>query len=70
MYPSGSAPGKFYGTTKLHKISINDSVDKLPIHPTISNTGAPTYQLTKYLAKLLSPMANSEYSEKPILTNV
>ena len=24
LYPSGSAPGKFYGTAKLHKISIND----------------------------------------------
>ena len=31
LYPSGSAPGKFYGTAKLHKISINDGLDKLPI---------------------------------------
>ena len=61
LYPSGSAPGKFYGTAKLHKISINDDVDKLLIRPIISNIGTPTYQLAKYLAKILSPLANSEY---------
>ena len=33
LYPSGSAPGRFYCTVKLHRISINDGVDKLPIHP-------------------------------------
>ena len=62
LYPSGSAPGKFYGTAKLHKISINDDVDKLLIRPIISNIGTPTYQLAKYLAKHLSPLANSEYT--------
>ena len=61
LYPSGSAPGKFYGTAKLHKISINDDVDKLLIRPIISNIGTPTYQLAKHLAKILSPLANSEY---------
>ena len=62
LYPSGSAPGKFYGTAKLHKISINDDVNNLPIRPIISNIGTPTYQLAKYLAKHLSPLANSEYT--------
>ena len=62
LYPSGSAPGKFYGTAKLHKISINDDVDKLPIRPIISNTRTTTYQLAKYLARLLSPLAKSEYT--------
>ena len=62
LYPSGSAPGKFYGTAKLHKISINDDVDELLIRPIISNIGIPTYQLAKNLAKLLSPLANSEYT--------
>ena len=45
LYPSGSAPVKFYGTAKLHKILINEGVDKLPIHPIISNIWTPTYQL-------------------------
>ena len=62
LYLSGSAPGKFYGTAKFHKISINDGVGKLPIRPIISNIEKPTYQPAKYLAKLLSPLANSEYT--------
>ena len=39
LYPSGSCPGKFYGTAKVHKISENDTVDELPILPIISNFG-------------------------------
>ena len=62
LYPSGSAPGKFYCTVKLYRISINDGLYKLPIRPIISNIGSPTYQLAKYLEKLLSPLANSEYT--------
>ena len=62
LYLSGSAPGKFYGTAKFHKISIHDGVGKLPIRPIISNIEKPTYQPAKYLAKLLSPLANSEYT--------
>ena len=62
LYPSGSGLGKFYGTAKLHKSSINDGIDKLPIRPIFSNTGALTYQLAKNLAKLLSPLANLEYT--------
>ena len=41
---------------------INEVVDKLPIRPIISNIGTSTYQLAKYLAKLLSPLVNSEYT--------
>ena len=47
LYPSGSAPGKFYGTAKFHEISINDGVDKLIICPIISNIGN-TYLLTYF----------------------
>ena len=32
---SGSCPGKFYGIAKVHKISENDTVDKLPIRPIV-----------------------------------
>ena len=31
IYPSGSCPGKFYGTAKIHKMSPNDRVQHLPI---------------------------------------
>ena len=41
---------------------INDSVDKLPIQPIVSNIRTPTNQLAKYQGKLLSPLANSEYN--------
>ena len=37
LYPSGSAPGKFYGTVKKHKIPLNGTDDGLPLRPTISN---------------------------------
>ena len=73
LYPSGSAPGKFYVTANLHKISINDGVDNLPIRPIIPNIGTPTYQLLKYLAKLSLPLANSEYtviSTKDFIENI
>ena len=55
LYPSGSCPGKFYGTAK-----IASNVDDLPLRPLISNIGTVTYQTAKYLAKLLSPLGTSE----------
>ena len=55
-YPTGSAPRKFYGTAKKHKIPVNGTINYLPLHPVISNIGTASYQLTKYLVKLLSPL--------------
>ena len=49
----------FYGTAKIHKMSPNDSVQHLPIRPTVSNTGN-----AKYLASLLIPLSESEYTIK------
>ena len=53
LYPTGSCPGKFYGTIKIHKILPTDNVDKLPIRPIVSNINTSTYELAKYLTKLL-----------------
>ena len=64
LYPSGSCTDKFYGTAKVHKISENDTVDELPIRPIVSNIGTATYDLPKYLAKLLSPLSQSECTIK------
>ena len=36
LYPSGSCPGRFYGTAKLHKIDSKGIVVDLPIRPIIS----------------------------------
>ena len=37
LYPTGSYPGKLYGTAKTHKLSQGDQVEKRPIRPTVSN---------------------------------
>ena len=39
-------------------------MDQLPIRPIVSNMGTATYQLAKYLAKLLSPLSQSQYTVK------
>ena len=62
LYSIGSFPGKFYGTAKLHKLPIIDTVHDLPIQPIVSNIGAASYHLAKYLAKGLSPSAYSQYT--------
>ena len=61
VYPTSSAPGKFYGTLKIHKLSPNDTINELPLRPIVSDIGTATYHLSKYLAKLLSPLSESEY---------
>ena len=64
MYPSGSCPGKFYGTAKIHKMSPNDSIEHLPIRRIVSNIGTAIYHLSKYLASFLSPLSQFEYNLK------
>ena len=62
IYPTGSSPGKFYGTAKKHKLTPTGTIDDLPILLIISNIGTASYQLAKYLAKLLPPRSKSEYT--------
>lgn len=62
IYPSGSNPGRMYGTAKIHKMKPNDTIKELTLRPIISNIGTATYQLAKYLAKLLSPLSKSIYT--------
>ena len=50
---TGSSPGKFHGTVKLHKVSNNSTVEQLPLRPITSNIRTATYGLAKYLAQLL-----------------
>jgi hypothetical protein len=49
LRPSGSRPPRFYGLPKIHKEGV-------PLRPIVSNIGAPTYQLSKYLAGLLTQL--------------
>ena len=62
MYPTGSFPGKCYGTANLYKLLINGTIHDLPIRPIVSNIGTASYHVAKYLAKVLSPFAYSEYT--------
>ena len=39
-----------------------DNVDKLPVRPIVSKINTSTNELTKYLAKLLSPLSRSQYT--------
>ena len=64
LYPTGSNPGRFYGTAKLHKLPPNGTIEDLPIRPLVSNIGTASYHLAKYLAQNLSPLGQSTYSIK------
>ena len=70
LYPTGSSPGKFCGTAKIHKLWPKDSIEELPIRPTVSNVNTPTYQLAKYLAKLLSLLSQSDNSTKHFIGQI
>ena len=60
IYPTGSAPVKFYGMAKQDKIPVNGTLNDLSLHLIISNIGTASYQPTKYLANLLYPLSSSE----------
>ena len=61
---SGSCPGTFYGIAKVHKISENDTVDKLPIRPIVWNIGTATYNLSKYLQSFCLDYSIGIHNEK------
>ena len=52
-----STPTSFYGLPKLHK-------DNVPLRPIMSAIGSPTYELSKHLANILSPLQNNKYTVK------
>ena len=57
-----SRPDKFYRLAKIHKLKVNQGIGDLSLRPIISNIGTATYDLAKYLAKLLSPLSKSSYT--------
>ena len=64
IYPSGSNPGKFYGTAKVHKVKPEeqDKIEKLPLRPIISNIGTATHKIAQYICNLLPPLSKSKYT--------
>jgi len=49
LCPADSRPPRLYGLPKIHKEGV-------PLRPTVSNIGTPTYQLSKHLSELLNPL--------------
>ena len=50
LRPSGSQPPRIYGLPKIHKPEV-------PLRPIVSCIGSPSYQLSKHIASLISPLA-------------
>ena len=55
LRPSVSQPPRIYGLPKTHK-------DGIPIRPIVCCIGAPSYQLSKHIASLISPLAGKTAS--------
>ena len=63
MHPSGSAPARIYGTSKMHKFSSSDSFPKL--RPIVSSIGTFNYNLFNHNYNYnLSPLVPNDYSCK------
>ena len=62
MYPSGYAPARIYGTSKMHKFSSSDSFPKLRL--IVSSVGTFNYNLVRFLCDLFSPLVRNDYSCK------
>ena len=55
LRPCGSKPPLIYGLPKVHKEGV-------PLRPIVSCTSSPTYQLSKYVSQVISPLAGSSTS--------
>jgi hypothetical protein len=50
LYPTSETPPVLYGLPKIHKATI-------PLRPIVSSIGSITYELAKYLAHIIGPLA-------------
>ena len=53
LHSTDSTPASFYGLPKINK-------ENVPLRPIMSATGSPRYELSKYLANILSPLQNNK----------
>ena len=60
LYPTGSAPARIYGTSKMHGFSSSDSFPKL--RPIVSSIGTFNSNLARFLCDLLSCLVLNDYS--------
>ena len=61
MHTTGSKPGLFYGTAKVHKLKIGERLKELIVRPILSNIETATYETTKYFNTLLTTLTKSQY---------
>ena len=57
IMPSGSEPGRMYGTVKVHKVNK-------PMRPIISTIGSVSYNLAKYLDSIIKKQIDDTYMLK------
>ena len=62
MYPTGSKPGLFYTTAKVHKLQSGERLNELKMRPIVSNDGTATYETAKFLNSLWAPLGQSDRS--------
>ena len=56
LFSTGSRPGSFFVTAKVHKLQSNQVLNELTVRPIISNIGTATYETVKYLDNLPLPL--------------
>ena len=64
IYPAGSSLGQFYSTSKLQKVIDNGTVEDLPLRPIFWYISTASYELAKYLAQILKPLGQLQYTIK------
>ena len=57
LHSTDATPASFYGLLKIHK-------DNVSLRPIMSAIGSLTYELSKYLANIVSPLQNDKYTVK------
>ena len=61
-YPSGSAPARIYGTSRMHGFSFRDLFPNL--RPIVSSIGTFNFNLARFLCGLFSSLVLNDYSSK------
>ena len=70
LRPFDSSPAAFYGLPKIHKVPLVEQNDhftieadtEVPLRPINSSIGSPTYEISKYLARILKYLYNDVYT--------
>jgi hypothetical protein len=62
LLPTATVPPRIYFLPKIHK--LKNETDKLKGRPVVSTVGGPLYNLTKYMANILTKSHNNKYAIK------